>query len=182
MASGELPDLEKSDIDEIMKDVEKKKQEEIADLESRSKQLYELVVTENFAVDEVIGYSNTTSITPRSGRVFGEAPPTYSGGYKSKLVLEVTPDNESIPVKTLIFDGHSIVKAGDYISAQIPRYEEKKIRPGFFNEPRLTKSKTVYIDRDFKEEESAIELTILSEDGKVLRRDRAVNYKTFVNE
>ena len=45
---------QKSDMNKIMQDAEEKRQQEIADLESRSKQLYELVATENFTVDEVV--------------------------------------------------------------------------------------------------------------------------------
>ncbi len=152
-------------------------QEEIVDLESRSKQLYELVVTEKFTVLDVIAESDGTSFIPFSGIRIDEEIPVYNGGLTSRLVLEVLPDNPDVPVRTLTFNGFSIVRAGDYISAKIPRYEEKEVGNGL--DYRV--GEILYLDRAFKPEECAIELAILS-DGTIKRRDRAVNYKYFVKE
>jgi len=172
---------QKFNMDKIMQDAEKKRQQEIADLESRSKKLYELVATENFTVNEVVAESYTTSFTPYSEMSFGGSSPVYRGGFTSRLVLKVSPDNRDVPVATLNFDGLSVVKAGDYIAAQIPRFEEKRIGTGFHSRP-YDRDKVFYFDRDFNPEESAIELTLLSTDGNVLRKDRAVNYKKFSKE
>jgi len=172
---------QKLDMNKIMQDAEEKRQQEIADLESRSKKLYELVATENFTVDEVVAESYATSFTPHSEMRFGGSSPVYRGGFTSRLVLKVSPDNQDVPVTTLNFDGLSVVKAGDYISAQIPRFEEKRVGTGFHSGP-YDRAKIFYFDRGFNPEESAIELALLSPDGNVLRRDRSVNYKSFVKE
>lgn len=172
---------QKLDMNKIQQGAEKKRQQEIADLESRSIYLYELVATENFTVAEVIAESYTTSFTPHSEIRFGGRSPVYSGGFTSKLVLKVLADNQDVPVTTLNFDGFSVVKAGDYISAQIPRFEEKRVGTGFHSRP-YDRDRVFYFDRNFNPEESAIELALFSNDGNVLRRDRSVNYKSFVKE
>lgn len=172
---------QKLDLNKIMRDSEKTRQQEISDLESRSKQLYEFIATENFTVDEVVAESYATSFTPHSEMIMGGSSFVYEGGFTSKLVLKVSPDNQDVPVRTLSFDGLSVVRAGDYISAQIPRYEEKKVGTGFHFGP-YNRDRVFYFDRDFNPEESAIELALLSAEGNVLRRDRAVNYKNFVKK
>ncbi len=162
---------------------ERQQIEEMEELESLSKQLYELVATENFTVDEVDGKYYSTSFTPHSEMRIGGKSPVYRGGFTSRLVLKVSPNNQDVPVRTINFDGFSIVRAGDYISAQIPRYQIKKVESGGLHSSgpyRPFNIKIFYLDRDFDAEESAIELAILSADGKVLRRDRAVNYNEFI--
>jgi len=168
-------------MEKIIQDAEKKRQQEISDLESRSKKLYELVATENFTVDEVIAESYATSFTPYSEMMIGGRSPVYRGGFTSRLVLKVSPDNQDVPVATLNFDGISVVKAGDYIAAQIPKFEEKRVETGFHSGP-YNKDRVFYFDRSFNPEESAIELTLISPYGDVLRRDRSVDYKNFVKE
>ena len=101
-------------------------------------------------------------------------------GFMSKLVMDVTPGDKDNPIRTLIFNGISPVKAGDYISAQIPRYKEEKVNSGFYSSP-FEKERVFYFDRKFNPEEIAIELTLLSENGDIIRIDRAVNYNKFVN-
>ncbi|MEA3248609.1 MAG: hypothetical protein U9Q73_02790 [Nanoarchaeota archaeon] len=157
------------------------RQKEIADLKSRSRHLYELVATENFTVDEVVAESYATSFTPNSKMILGGRFPVYRGGFTSKLVLKVSPDNQNVPVTTLNFNGISVVKAGDYISAQIPRFEEKRVGAGLHSGP-YERDRVFYLDRDFNPEESAIELALLSTDRNVLRRDRSINYESFVKK
>ncbi len=154
--------------------MERERQEEIKTLESRSKKLYELIASENFTVNEVIAESYATTFTPRSEMVFGGKSPFYRGGLTSGLILTVTPDNENIPVRKLSFYGISIVRGGDSISAKIPRYEEKAVGPNSGTH------RLFYLDRAFNTEESAIELAILSNDRKILRIDRSVDYKEFI--
>ena len=172
---------EELNLKKIIQDAGKKRQKEIADLESRSKSLQELVVIENFTVNEIIAESYATSFTPRSERVIGGKSSIYEGGFTSRLVLKVSPYNQDIPVKTINFDGFSTVMVGNHISAKIPKYEEKKIaRDLHFPSGPYSRDRIFYFDRDFNPEESAIELAILAEDGTVLRKDRAINYKIFV--
>jgi hypothetical protein len=167
-----------SDINKAIQDAEKEKQKKVVDLKSHSKKLYELVVTEKFTVHDVVAESYATSFTPHSEMRFGGSSPVYRGGFTSRLVLKVSPDNQDVPITTLNFEGFSIVKAGDYISAQIPKFVERRVETGFHSRP-YNRDKVLYFDRDFNPEESAVELALLSTDGKILRRDRSVNYKNF---
>src|SRR3989344_1479691 len=118
------------DMKQIIQDAEKKRQQEIENLESSSRSLYTLVATEEFTVDEVVAESYATSFTPHSEMRVGGSSPVYNGGFTSRLILKVSPNNQDLPVRTIYFNGFSIVRAGDYVSAKIPRYEEKKIGDG----------------------------------------------------
>lgn len=150
-------------------------------MKALSKQLHELVVEERFIVNDVIAKSYQTSFTPNAEVIYGGYSHVYKGSFISKLVLKVSPDSKDVPVKFLNFEGFSIVKAGDYISAKIPRYEEKKVEGGcsisFCRRERI-----FYSERKFNPIESAIELAILSNDEKILRRDRAVDFERFVKD
>lgn len=169
------------DIDKLLDNVEKRKVGEIKRLELLSKKLCDLIVTERFTVNDVIVKSGATSFTPYSEMVIGGTSPVYRGGFTSRIVLEVLPDDKDIPIRTINFDGFSIVKAGDLIYAQIPKYREerlgRKIRIGMND-----RNKVYYLSRDFTPEESAIELCILSEEGRILRRERSVSYENFAKK
>ncbi|OGI88481.1 hypothetical protein A2995_00845 [Candidatus Nomurabacteria bacterium RIFCSPLOWO2_01_FULL_33_24] len=102
---------------------EEKLKRDLDDLEARSKPLDELVVEELFNVEDVISHSCATSFTPISEMMIGGESPVYHGGLTTKLILQVTPNHISLPVRTLVFPGYSIVKGGDSIVAKIPRYE-----------------------------------------------------------
>ena len=156
-------------------------QQQIAKLKSKSKQLYELVSTENFNVDDVVAKSYATSVTPQSEMIIGGRSPHYNTGFTSQLVLKVTPINSQVPIKTLNFHGFSIVKAGDRISASIPKYRKEELGGEGYVKP-FNRAEIIYYDRDFNSEESAIELALLSADGKILRRDKAVDYENFVKK
>lgn len=174
----------KQDLDRLLREAAGRMEsgepvrELLKEIEALSKPLHTLVIAEKFTVDDVVAESYATSFTPSSERRIGGRSPVYSGGFSSSLVLQVTPYNPGVPVKILNFKGISAVRAGDVISAQIPRYEEKRFGFGIRND--YDQGSVFYLDREFKPEESAIELAILSDAGKVLRRDRAVNYKLFV--
>lgn len=176
-----MQEAEDLDTKKISQEAKEKRQQEIEDLESRSKQLYELVVTEKFTVKEVVAESYTTSFTPDSELRLGGRSPVYEGGFTSRLILKVSPDNQDVPITILNFDGLSVVRAGDYVSAQIPRYEKIRVGTGFHSGP-YDRDRVFYLDRDFDVEESAIELAILSPEGTVSRRDRSVKYKTFAKD
>ncbi len=174
----------KFDMNQFLIEAEEKRQQELKDLKSRSKPLYDLVVSEDFTVHDIIGESYVTSsyltlFTPLSETIPGGIPPVCSGGFTSKLVLKVTPNNRDIPVRTLNFDGNSAVRPGDYIIAKIPKYKEKKVSLGYFGSC-FSQDRIFYFDRDFNPEEFAIELIIPSEKGK--RTDRAVNYENFIKK
>jgi len=137
-----------------------------------SKTPYKFVVSEDFVIDDVVAKTYQTDVYIPSTR--WEWGHNKKGGYTSKLFLKVKPDNADVVVNALIFEGISIVKAEDHISAKIPRcdwfhHQTDSYRWGYFR-------------RGYKPTETAVELSLLSEDGKILRRDRAANYKSFVKE
>jgi len=167
------------DLTQILEKAEEQRQQEIKKLKSCSKPLHELVVEERFIVDDVIAKSYPTSFAPYSEMIIGGESHIYSGGFTSKLVLKVTPDSKDVPVRTLNFEGFSIVKLGDYISAKIPRYEEKRIKRGIGANHPFMQDLVFYFDREFNATESAIELSIRSKYDEVLRREWAVDYEKF---
>ncbi len=178
-------DPDKDTMAQLIADAEAGRQQELVNLKARSKPLSELVATEYFTVDDVVGVSSAISFVPRSEMVFGGWSQEYQGGFTSRLLLQVSPQRDDLPVRVLTFDGISAVRAGDYISAQIPKYVETKISPSLMVGP-AARDLTFYLARDFNQQESAIELAILDLDaflgsgGKVLRRDRSVEYQKFV--
>lgn len=171
--------IDKDQMDKWGREVEEKSKKEEEDLRALSKPLHELVIVERFDVNTVAANSYVTHISPHSEMMIGGRSPSYEGGFKSRLVLEVTPNNSDIPVRKLTFEGNSIVVAGNYISVLIPRYEAKGL-PGEHLLDRHERRHVFYLPRDFKREESVIQLDILSRNGRVLRTERAVDYDRFV--
>ena len=145
-----------------------------------AKLLHELVVSERFTVREVLCTNTAVSYTPESEVVHGDNSPQYQSGFRFKMSIKVTPEGLEIliPVRELLFYGNSPVRGSDYVEARIPRFREIKTHVPkttvYDNGVRLS-----YVDRKFKESELAIELSILTRDGKVLRTDRAAGYKKF---
>ena len=158
-------------------------------LRARSKNLCDLVISEEFTVEEVISYSHSTLIIsePSAFEVKYDGSPieleTYRTGFTSETCLRVKPKNNKVGIEYLIFIGSSIVKKGDYISAKIPKYEEKKLlheaSPNGLRYETFVKE-VFYLERKkFNQKEKAIELSILSEKGDILRIDKAVDYNIF---
>jgi len=170
--------LPKLDLEELEKEAEEKKQQKVKELEALSKPLYELIVSENFLIEDILGQSYAHSFTPISEVNFEGKSPRYDGGYSSDLVLKVLPERD-IPIKTLFFSGFFPGLIGNKISAKIPRYEKRNINEGYFT-CFSREARTFYLDRDFNDREEAIELAILSPKGKILRLDRAVGYGEFM--
>lgn len=176
-----FPDFTQEQMEEATKKYKERKAQELADLKARSKPLYELVVTEKFIVESVVANSHATYISPNSEMMIGGRSPSYKGGFTSRVSLQVTPDDSRVPVRNLIFEGISTVRAGEYISTQIPTYEE-------INDPaqrdfsdRYGPKKVFYLPRELKSEELAIELVIISPvDESILRTERAVDYNRFI--
>ena len=129
------------------------------------------IVKKNFTVRDVIGQSYLMRFTPYSEMSVGKKSPSYETGFYSRLVLKVLPDEKSLPVNSLTFLGNSPVKSGDYISAQIPVYD------AMYKEKDTGDA---YMFHQYKKEDTAIQLEILSEEGKVLRKDRAIDYEEII--
>ena len=145
----------------------------VSGLISQSKQLHELVVSEHFIVEDVIGESTALSFTPLLERRIGGAPSESHTIHTSELTLKVMPKNKKVPIRTIRFNGSSIVQAGHHVIAEIPRYEEiEYTKEGF--------PSYIYLDRQYRETEEAIELKVFSSKAVCLRTDRSVNYKEYI--
>lgn len=144
----------------------------------KCKPLNELVIDAYFRVNDVVSQSYATSHTPQSEiRIGPGSSPVYDTGYRSELVLKVKPKDKSLPINTLKFDGFSDVKAGNYIKATIPLFEEI---PTYLHHSYLRHSNVDgYASRKCTERESAIEIAILDKNLRVLRTDRSVDYNRF---
>ncbi len=144
--------------------------------------LDELVVSEKFVVEEVVSKSKRHFINAEKNSfvgMFGSDIANYQekeSGYGSVIQLKVRSYEKDSPVKILEFLGNSIVQAGNYIEAKIPRYEEKNRGTRFPEIPNEIEK--FYFDRPFKEKESAIEIAIMTGE-KVLRRDQSIDYDKF---
>ncbi len=150
-----------------------------ADLKARSKPLHELVQTAYFRVNGVVGQSYATEVDVE--QFIGEHSSAHPAGHTSGLVLKVTAEDASIPVKELIFSGFSAVRGGDRVKALIPRYaaeSEESYGLGLFSGENTP---THNVDRPYQPEEHAIELTIMEADREV-RIDRSVDYWNFVRK
>ena len=167
-----------SDIILSIEEIQEQREQELADLRAKSKPLEKLIVSANFNVERVLCKTYNHLITPHSERIYGGRSPEYKAGFSNSIFLDVVPDKKDILVRRLIFDGASSVRGGDYVRVKIPRYEEK--RPKCYVDPEEIEDLHFIFDRDFQEEERAIEIEILSFGGKVLRVDRSVDYKYFV--
>lgn len=151
------------------------------DVRANAKPLSELIFLERFTIDDVLTTFQTTLISPQSEMRIGGKVRNYNGGFTSRTTLDVVPQDDSLPVRRLTFSGFSSLKAGDIISAQIPRYFEhgaiKEFGPGgLFDHVEGT---TFYTDRDYRPDEIAIELNLLDSDGESLRTERSTNYDFF---
>ena len=167
-------DLYGTNADSHVDQEEKKKNREIDVLKSKSKPLHELVQMVNFRIDDVLATIIKTSYSSDETGIFHN--------YAPKLILNGVPDDLNIATRILTFEGFSIIKAGDYVSAKIPRYDKKTI----YSERKVASSwlphwENFYIDREFKIEEVAIELAIRF-DKSILRSDRAGNYDDFFKQ
>ena len=170
------------DLGELLRNEELGRQRRIEELKTISKPLHELVVSEEFLIEEILGQSHAHSFTPISEVRFGGNSPQYEGGYSYDITMKVFSKGKGpvgIPVRTIYFEGNFPGLAGNSVIAKIPRYKQENViisSSSFANKGE----EVFYLDREFKSEEEAIELSILFSDGKILRTDRSVNYEEFM--
>jgi hypothetical protein len=95
--------------------------------------------------------------------------------------------HEDCPVKQLSFDGNSIIKKGNKIIAAIPRYKTEH-EEVLFTKP-MYEPRKFYFDRDWNEDEMAIELQLLGKKDSpesmldnILRKDRSIQYYLFMKK
>ncbi|MBS3123069.1 hypothetical protein J4437_00380 [Candidatus Woesearchaeota archaeon] len=170
--------------DDWIEQLQENDKKRLKDIQSRSKQLFELLITEEFTVENVIVSSHSTYFTPKSEIVIGGSSSSYSGGFTANTILQVTPSNPNIPVRQLNFSGYSALRGGDYIKAVIPSYDAQEISLLFQDSRGYSGegSKTFYFDRLLKKEESIIELILLNNQRKPIRTERSIDYDRFKKE
>lgn len=139
---------------------------------NRHKKLDELVIEDSFNVTDVLSESEATTQSLGAHLQVGGRNPIHKTGYTTVLTLKVTPTDKNSPIRTIKFLGYSTVKRGDFIYAKIPRFESHTER----STNRML-DKTIYSERNFREEESAIEITIHA--AGPIRTDRSVDYSTY---
>ncbi|MFW6450596.1 MAG: hypothetical protein ACOCZ6_06105 [Nanoarchaeota archaeon] len=165
-------------VDNIIENAKRHEKEKIAQLEAKAKPLHKLVEEETFIVEDVTGQSYARQITPVTEAGVGVSSPRYQAGYSFELVLEVSPEDKDLPINTLSFKGYSPVKKGEYITAKIPRFYKEEVKSGLFAPHKS--DLTFYLDRQYNSIEYAIEISVLSDTGDVLRRERAVDYNDYI--
>lgn len=174
---------EDSSFDFSMEDFRKKEEEErdrqIKELSAASRPLNELVESCEFVVERVYSENKDRQI-PIGEPIIGGRNYSSSTGYQTKLTLELAGNNFGI--KRLIFDGNSGVRGGDSIRALVPKYEERKIEDDSYGCGCCgDRKKTFYLPREkFGEEEEAVEIEVLTASKKILRVDRAIEYRNFM--
>lgn len=137
------------------------KPEENNELRARSKPLRELIKTESFLVRGLhLPKIRTIPFTP-------------------SIVLEVLPEDSTIPIRELTFSGYTELEEGDIINAKMPRYHKHGFDP--FNSKKVIDPKEVfYTDRAFyREREVAITLTLIGLSGENLRTEFSDDYSFF---
>lgn len=159
--------------------IQKREDARRVELQGKSKDIIDLVFEEYFIVNEVLCRAEEVSISHIDGNtMLGGRVPTHNAVYVFSTELTVKPGNNDIPIKKLEFLGYSAAKAGDQIWARIPRYVIEKVS-------RETRHRydsgieTFYLDRDWNEKENAIEITILDDNLKNARIERAINFRNF---
>jgi hypothetical protein len=137
------------------------------ELISLAKPLNELIFQLNFEVLDAYVEPNEILIYKNNG-VYG---PCHQGhhertGYNFKTILNVqSKDNDISELVFLGYDGG--VRGGDKIIASILAYEE---------ETTPITDNGIYIPRDFKNQEEALELIILNEDNKQVKKIKSIDY------
>jgi hypothetical protein len=168
--------IDGNDLEKKLKSAYEQEREELL---RKSKPLQDLLFIEHFYVpNSTIQESYNTSFTPTSELIIGGNNTQYNAGLLFKTIIDVEPQYDDIPIKKLHFCSSSIVKKGDYISALIPRFTEKKMGYLKYN-PNI--KEVFYFDRLYNEIEHPIELLIHSNDKQkdVIKKERSPNYYNY---
>lgn len=135
--------------------------EERYELRAQSKPLRELIKTESFLVRGL------------------HLPKIRTIPFSPSIVLEVLPEDSSIPIRELTFSGYTDMKEGDIINAKMPRYHKHGFDPSNSNKV-VTPKDIFYTDRGFyREREVAITLTLIGLSGESLRTEFSDDYSFF---
>ena len=161
---------------EYSEKADKKAKEHDKNLRKRGKQLYELLVQQDFVVESYVGTGKYHSIVTDPGSMGGPPGRSQRTGYSRTLEITVEPINnkKEVPVKTLVFYGDTQIRPGDTIRATIPCYKKEEFR----SLPPHLRDRGVYIRRDLGEKEEAIQLELLV-NGKVVGTEISVHYKKY---
>ena len=146
-----------------------------------ARSLDELTVSQQFLVENVVCRNYLQKVELNDDDAYHKV----DSGYFLTVQLDVTSLSAGLNiVKELLFLGDTIAQKGHIISAQIPifneetiRYESKHFKSNSF---KYDREKKIYVDRPVRTKEKAIEISIISsENGQVLRTDRAIDYDNY---
>lgn len=136
------------------------------DLRARAKTLEELTIPVLCLVESIVGSASKIHHTPHSEMVYGGTTPSYHTGDALKTEISV---KTSTPVTKIIFGGWPPIEKGDLIKAYIIKAKEEYEKLSF-NIERLfcyqqhRQPTPLYVERDFKNEETAIKIEKLKND------------------
>ena len=136
--------------------------------------------SEYFTVKSSISQTYPTGFTPRLESLAVGKPHSYKTGYVTETIMEVTPENASLPITEIVFRGYTKADAGDYsyIKALIPRCEEKRVsNPSTAS--MIGNQEIFYLDRQYTQRETAIEIAILTPKKEILKIDRSADYLDY---
>lgn len=172
--------LSKRETSRALARMQREQEKSQKDLEARAKPIYELTHEELFEVESVVQESYEHIVSPMSEWRAGSSSDGYTAGYSTLTRLTVKPIDSRIPITSIEFKGPTSVKAGDAIHAVISRHETHE---GDRNFDDYTPRNILYTDREYRPNEEAIEIKILSAVfKKVVRTERSVNYNEFKKE
>jgi len=146
-------DKKMGNISDFLKEGDKKYNKE---LRERAKPKESLIIAEPFTVESIKYISNQKSITPSSEIVMGSNSPNYSAGISLRAIIKVDSEHDqTLPVKTLYFNGYLNLEKGDSIVAYLLKYNvEQEKGSSEFPVGGAEGNKTHYVDRDLKAEET----------------------------
>jgi len=129
-----------------------------ASLRKKSKSLSELLLDVPLVAEDVIAISEEVSQTDG-----------FFVGSESHLEIFAAYARDSSSKIHLSFHGNSILCSGNSFVAKIPCYEEV----------RDSSNGDFYIPRSLGETEEAIQIQIVSAEGKLLRTERSISYNRY---
>lgn len=159
-----------------------------------------LVITEEFFVSHVLSESQISQITIDlaerdewespiiNGKPFDDIygdyklSEEYNGGLITRYILDVKPKNKKLPIKKLYFEGSNLpLIGGTYIKAKIFKGEFDRERQFKFGDLSQKKTITSWFERNYHDEESALEITLYKDDSPIYSA-RSIKYKDFFKD
>ncbi len=173
-----LDDVKDAELRKDYSGIIGKKYESLQRMKSNSRNMEELITSENFIVERVL----KAYLDSEKRKEYLKETPTPGEGKISAIpeyMLLVKPER-NIPVENLHFIGMLKVEENDLIKAKMPVYLRHSVDihtyPFYTGIPE-----TLYFPRDFTNEEKAIEIQILSRNtGKPEKEFRSADYHQYI--